>query len=114
MHTMEGPCLILSAKSEEIYSRVLPGVGLVADEAGAVARSLVISDLMGHDSHRVVRIVKGIVFGNIFLIGDAAGLPTVGMAKESIKLWQAERKQPERSSILNSGKRPPGPFSWGS
>ena len=39
-------------------TQVFEGAGLGADEARQIAHSLVLSNLMGHDSHGVIRLVQ--------------------------------------------------------
>jgi len=39
-------------------ARVFEGAGLAADEARLIARSLVLANVMGHDSHGVIRVVQ--------------------------------------------------------
>ena len=48
--------VIKAAQLERVSSDIFQGAGLSADEAGIVARSLVASNLKGHDSHGVIRI----------------------------------------------------------
>ena len=48
--------VIKAAQLERISSDIFQGAGLSAGEAGIVAKSLVKSNLMGHDSHGVIRI----------------------------------------------------------
>ncbi len=48
--------VIKAARLERISSEIFQGAGLTADEAAIVAKSLVTSNLMGHDSHGVIRI----------------------------------------------------------
>lgn len=43
---------------EEVTSRVLVGMGAPEDLADTVARSLVLSNLVGHDSHGIIRLVE--------------------------------------------------------
>ncbi len=48
--------VIKAAQLERIASDIFQGAGLSADESAIVAKSLVKSNLMGHDSHGVIRI----------------------------------------------------------
>ena len=61
---------------EDITSRVLQGMGAPSSSAETVARSLVLSNLVGHDSHGVIRLVEyeGWVKGGQIIPG---ALPTV-------------------------------------
>ncbi len=43
---------------ERDCARVFEGAGLSAEEAGRVAHSLVLANLMGHDSHGVIRVAQ--------------------------------------------------------
>lgn len=43
---------------ERDCARIFRGAGLPDDEADVIARSLVLSNLMGHDSHGVIRVVQ--------------------------------------------------------
>jgi uncharacterized oxidoreductase len=45
-----------AAKLEEMCARIFQGAGLSEEEARRVSRSLVESNLMGHDSHGVIRV----------------------------------------------------------
>ena len=61
---------------EAITTRVLMGMGAPSGSAEAVARSLVLSNLVGHDSHGIIRLVEysGWVQGGQIIPG---ALPTI-------------------------------------
>ena len=61
---------------EDITTRVLMGMGAPSGSAEAVARSLVLSNLVGHDSHGIIRLVEysGWVQGGQIIPG---ALPTI-------------------------------------
>jgi LDH2 family malate/lactate/ureidoglycolate dehydrogenase len=67
---------------EALTARVLIGMGAPKESAETVARSLVLSNLVGHDSHGVIRLVEysGWVQGGQ-IIPDA--LPTIAWKKEA-------------------------------
>ena len=50
--------VIQIAKIESICSRIFEGAGLSTEEAQRIAHSLVLSNLMGHDSHGVIRVTQ--------------------------------------------------------
>ena len=45
-------------KLENICTRIFEGAGLTDEEAQRIAHSLVLSNLMGHDSHGVIRVTQ--------------------------------------------------------
>ena len=70
---------------EKLTARVLVGMGAPSESAEAVARSLVLSNLVGHDSHGIIRLVEysgWLKTGQ--LIPDA--LPTIAWEKEATAL----------------------------
>jgi uncharacterized oxidoreductase len=50
--------VIQVAKLENMCTRIFEGAGLSDEEAQTVAHSLVLSNLMGHDSHGVIRVAQ--------------------------------------------------------
>ena len=60
--------VIKAPRLEKITSDIFQGAGLSADEAAVVAKSLVTSNLMGHDSHGIIRIpeyCRALAEGNV-------------------------------------------------
>ncbi|MEI9907351.1 MAG: Ldh family oxidoreductase [Actinomycetota bacterium] len=67
---------------ETLTTRVLIGMGAPKDSAETVARSLVLSNLVGHDSHGIIRLAEysGWVQGGKII---PAALPTIAWKKEA-------------------------------
>jgi hydroxycarboxylate dehydrogenase B len=81
--------VIKAEQLERIASDIFQGAGLSADEAGIVAKSLVKSNLMGHDSHGVIR------------IPDYCKLLKEGMVKAGQKV--RVEHETDASSVLDGG-----------
>lgn len=68
---------------EALTTRVLVGMGAPSHSAEAVARSLVLSNLVGHDSHGIIRLVEysGWVQGGQIIPG---ALPTIAWRDKAV------------------------------